>query len=125
MRQKKIFTWEERKQREREYILLHRNYWYPSEWSGTCNSHPRSRHMEPDVQVTLRALCLLHKCPGSTRERKKEWLVLYNRVLHTVFINNYYVYSLQRNLNHAENKPLQAYRYLFTFTQGALQKRGR
>ena len=39
------------------------------------NSHPRSRHVEPDVQVTLRALCLLHNAPAP-EERRKEWLVL-------------------------------------------------
>ena len=26
----------------------------------TCNSYPRSCHMEADAQVTLKALCLLH-----------------------------------------------------------------
>ena len=44
----------------------------------TCNSYPRSRHVEADAQVTLKALCLLHttQCPGSnSRERKKEWLI--------------------------------------------------
>ena len=35
------------------------------------NSHPRSRHVEPDVQVTLRALCLLHNAPAQQgRERR-------------------------------------------------------
>ena len=50
--------------------------------------------MEPDVQVTLRALCLLHKCPGSTRERKKEWLVLYIEffTLFLSIINTFTVY---------------------------------
>ena len=34
------------------------------------NSHPRSQHMEPDVQVTRRALYLLHNAPAQQgRER--------------------------------------------------------
>ena len=37
-----------------------------------CNSYPRSRHVEPDAQVTHRALCLLHNAPAHLQGRKKE-----------------------------------------------------
>ena len=30
----------------------------------TCNSYPRSRHVEADAQVTLKALCILHNAPA-------------------------------------------------------------
>ena len=36
-----------------------------------CNSYPRSCHMEADAQVTLKALCLLHNTPGSTRKKER------------------------------------------------------
>ena len=40
----------------------------------SSNSHPRSRHAEPDVQVTLRPLCLLHNAPAQQgRERRNGW----------------------------------------------------
>ena len=38
------------------------------------NSYPRSRHAEPDVQVTLRTLYLLHNAPAQQgRERRNGW----------------------------------------------------
>ena len=37
-----------------------------------CNFHPRSRHVEPDAQVTHRALCLLHNAPAHLKGINKE-----------------------------------------------------
>ena len=43
----------------------------------TCNSYPRSRHVEADAQVTLEALCLLHNAPAQLqgRERRNGWFL--------------------------------------------------
>ena len=43
----------------------------------TCNSYPRSRHMEADTQVTLEALRLLHNAPAQIqgRERRNGWFL--------------------------------------------------
>ena len=48
------------------HILLHR---------FQCNSYPRLWHVEPDAQVTLGALCLLHNAPAQYhgRVRRNGW----------------------------------------------------
>ena len=37
------------------------------------NSYPRSRHAEPDAQVTFRALCLLHNAPPQLQGRVRRF----------------------------------------------------
>ena len=43
----------------------------------TCNSYPRSCHVEADAQVTLKALCLLHNAPAQLqgRGRRNGWFL--------------------------------------------------